>query len=138
MRVNATRAQGLVAARVLLAISVTVVAGLWGLVSLFSDYPPEWSFARWGLQVLGGHLLAGFLIGMLLPLRWRLATAASWGAILVGLMSLIAILTSSAPTTGPETAFLTRFGSLLIILAAPPVAAFGGYSGSRLVSRGRH
>jgi hypothetical protein len=33
--------------RILLAVIVVIVAGFCGLVSLFSDYPSHWSFARY-------------------------------------------------------------------------------------------
>ncbi|MGI9077479.1 MAG: hypothetical protein ACR2G6_09135 [Gemmatimonadaceae bacterium] len=110
---NATLAQNLVIVRKLLAIIVVVAAGFWGMISLFSDYPPHWPFARWVLYALSGHVLAGFLIGMLLPLRWRLSIAAAWGAIRIGFMGLISMLGSSESDTGPQVPFVMRLASVL-------------------------
>ena len=132
---NATLAQNLVIVRILLAFIVVIVAGFWGLVSLFSDYPSHWSYARWVLYVLSGHVLAGFLIGMLLPLRWQLSIAAAWGAILIGVMGLVSMLRPNELDTTPPAPFLTRLASVLIVFAAPAAVALGGYAGSRVVTR---
>lgn len=135
---NATLAQNRVIVRKLLAIIVVMVAGFWGMISLFSDYPPHWSFARWVLYVLSGHALAGFLVGMLLPLRWRLSIAAAWGAILIGFGGLISILGPSESDTRPPVPFLTWLASVLWVFAVPAAVALGGYAGSRVVTRRRH
>jgi len=132
---NATLAQNLVIVRILLAFLVVIVAGFWGLLSLFSDYPPHWSYARWVLYVLSGHVLAGFLIGMLLPLRWQLSIAAAWGAILIGVMGLVSMLRPNELDTAPPAPFLTRLASVLIVFAAPAAVALGGYAGSRVAIR---
>ena len=135
---NAALAQNRVIVRKLLAIIVVIVAGFWGMIFLFSDYPPHWSFARWVLYVLSGHALAGFLVGMLLPLRWRLSIAAAWGAILIGLGGLISMLRSSESDTGLPVPFVTRLASVLWFFAVPAAVAFGGYAGSRVVTRRGH
>jgi len=133
---NATHGRGQVVVRILLAFCVVLLAGFWGLISLFSDFPPHWSYARWALYVLGGHVLAGFIVGMLLPLRWRLSVAAAWGAILINVGGLVGMLRSGAVDTGPPVSPFARFGlpvlTLFVILA---FVALGGYAGSRVVTR---
>ena len=133
---NAALGQSLVIVRILLALLVIVIAGFWGLIALFSDFPPHWSYASWALYVLSGHILAGFLIGMLLPLRWRLSIGAAWGAILINVIGLIGMLRSSELDTAPPVSFLARFAFPVFTLFVVPVAvAFGGYAGSRVVTR---
>ena len=75
MSANHGRVQ--VVARILLAAIVVIVAGFWGLMSLFSDTPPARSYASWVLYLFTGHFIAGMLIGILLPIRRRLCIAAS-------------------------------------------------------------
>lgn len=123
------------ALRIALASLIAIIAGFWGLVSLFSDYPPDWPFARYALFVLGAHALAGVFIGMLLPLRWQFSLAASWGAILLGMIALVGILRSTGVESEAGVSFFSRFGSLLLVLAVPAVAAVGGYAGSRIVKK---
>ena len=133
---NTTLGQGQVIVRILLAVIVVIVAGFWGLVSLFSDYPPHWSYARWVLYVLGGHALAGFLVGMLLPLRWWLSIAAAWGAILINVAGLVGMLRSGELDTRPPVSFLARFAfPVLTLFVVPAAVALGGYAGSRVVTR---
>ena len=133
---NATLGRGHVIVRILLAVIVVIVAGFWGLVSLFSDYPPHWSYARWVLYVLGGHAFAGFLIGMLLPLRWRLSIAAAWGAILINVVGLVGMLRSDELDTRPPVSFFARFAfPVLTLFVVPAAVALGGYAGSRVVTR---
>lgn len=130
---NATVHQSLVIVRILLALLVILLAGFWGLIVLFSDFPSHWSYAFWALYVLGGHLIAGFLVGMLIPLRWRLSIAAAWGAIFINVGSVVGMLRSSESTAAPAS-FLARVAfPLLTLLVVPAVAAFGGYAGSRVV-----
>lgn len=124
---NATLAQVKVIVRILLAFCVVLVAGFWGLITLFSDLPPRWSYARWALYVLGGHVLAGFVIGMLLPLRWRLSIATAWGAILISVMGLVGMLRSGELDSGPPVSFFARFPFLILTLFVVPAAvALGG------------
>ena len=133
---NATLGQGQVIVRILLAVIVVIVAGFWGLVALFSDYPPQWSYARWFFYVLSGHALAGFLVGMLLPLRWRLSIAAAWGAILINVVGLVGMLRSSELDTRPPLSFSAGFApAVLTLFVVPAVAALGGYAGSRVVTK---
>jgi len=133
---NATVGQAQVIVRILLAFCVVLVAGFWGLISLFSDFPPHWSYARWALYVLSGHVLAGFLIGMLLPLRWRLSIAAAWGAIIINVLGLVGMLRSGELDTGPPVSFFARVAfPVLTLFVVPAAVALGGYAGSRVVTR---
>ncbi len=134
---NGTFAQIKVIVRILLAFSVVLVAGFWGLITLFSDFPPQWSYARWALLVLSGHVLAGFIIGMLLPLRWRLSIAAAWGAILMNVTVLVGMLRSGELDSGPPVSFFARFAfPVLALVIVPAAVALGGYAGSRVVTKG--
>lgn len=121
--------------RILLAIAVCLVAGFWALLVLFSDLPPQQSRAAWLLYITGGHLLAGFFVGFLLPLRWRLAVAVAWGAIVVGLFGLLStgIRSNSVgtPAVGASSAVALTIFALVLV---PAVAGSGGYVGS-LVGR---
>jgi hypothetical protein len=133
---NATVGQGQVIVRILLALCVVLLAGFWGLIVLFSDFPPHWSYARWTLYVLSGHVLAGLIIGMLLPLRWRLSIAAAWGAILINVVGLVGMLRSGESNTGPPVSFFARFAfPVLTLFVVPAAVALGGYAGSRVVRR---
>lgn len=133
---NATLTQVKVIARILLAFCVVLVAGFWGLITLFSDSPPHWSYARWALYVLSGHVLAGFIVGMLLPLRWRLSIAAAWGAILMNVMGLVGMLRSGELDSGPPVSFFARFAfPVLTLFVIPAAVALGGYAGSRVVTK---
>jgi len=133
---NANPAQVKVIVRILLAFCVVLVAGFWGLITLFSDFPPHWSYARWALYVLGGHVLAGFMIGMLLPLRWRLSIATAWGAILINVMGLVGMLRSGELDSGTPVSFFARFAfPILTLFVVPAAVALGGYAGSRVVTK---
>ncbi|MDQ6888071.1 MAG: hypothetical protein M3068_12400 [Gemmatimonadota bacterium] len=135
---NATTGRILATVRIFLALLVGSIAGFWGLVILFSDFAPHWSYATWALYVLGGHLLAGILIGMLLPSRWWLSIGAAWGSILIGVMGLVAVLRPASAGTAPAASFLGGLAfPTLTLLGIPAVVAFGGYAASRAVARWR-
>jgi peptidoglycan/LPS O-acetylase OafA/YrhL len=130
---NASVAQTIV--RILLAIVLCLAAGFWGLLVLFSDLPPAQPRAIWFVYLTGGHLLAGFFVGFLLPLRWRFSIAVAWGAIVVGLLGLLSVASRShgGSTLGvplSEEIALTVFALVIV----PAAAAMGGYAGS-LVGR---
>jgi hypothetical protein len=130
---NAAVHKSLVIVRILLALLVILLAGFWGLIVLFSDSPPSWPNAFWALYVLGGHLIAGLLVGMLIPLRWRLSIAAAWGAIFINVGGLVGMLRSGESAVAP-TSLLARLAfPLLTLLIVPAVAGLGGYAGSRVV-----
>jgi len=132
---NATVHQSLVIVRIILALLVILLAGFWGLIVLFSDFPSSWSYAFWVLYVLGGHLIAGFLVGMLTPLRWQLSIAAAWGAIFINVGGVVGMLRSSESTTAPVSLLARVAFPLLTLLVVPAAAALGGYAGSRVVKR---
>lgn len=134
---NTTRVQVKAIVRMLLAFCVVLLAGFWGLMTLFSDFPPHWSYATWVLYVLSGHILAGFIIGMLLPLRWRLSIAAAWGAILMSVMGVVGMLRSTELAGGPPVSFFARVAfTLLTLFVVPAAIALGGYAGSRVAITG--
>ncbi len=133
---NATRARVKLIVRIVLAFCVVLVAGFWGLITLFSDFPPHWSYARWALYVLSGHLIAGFIFGILLPLRWRLSLAAAWGAILISVMGLVGMLRAGELDSGPPVSFSARVAfTVLTLIVVPAAVALGGYGGSRVVTK---
>jgi hypothetical protein len=133
---NAPRRQGEVVTRILAAICVALFAGFWGLITLFSDYPPDWSYARWALYVLSSQVIAGFIIGLLLPLRWQLSLAASWGAILISIAGFAQMLRSGGLNSQPPASFLARFAfPVFTVLVIPGAIALAGYAGSRVAMR---
>ncbi len=122
--------------RILSAIVLVLFAGFWALIALFSDFPSNWSYSIWIIYVVSGHLLAGFLIGTLLPLRWRLALAAAWGSILMGIIGLLGILRELEVRTAVQAPILARLGlAALTLLVIPSVVGLGGYAGSRFATR---
>ena len=134
MSANHGRVQ--VVARILLAAIVVIVAGFWGLISLFSDTPPAWFYASWVLYLFTGNFIAGMLIGILLPLHWRLCIAASWGAILVSVTAVVGKLRPNGSITGRAEAVPLRFGfPLLTLLVVLGAVTLGGYAGSRIMIR---
>jgi len=91
---------------------------------------------RWALYVLSGHLPAGFIIGTLLPLRWRLSIATAWGAILINVMGPVGMLRSGELDSGPPVSFFARFAfPILTLFVVPATVALGGYAGSRVVTK---
>ena len=135
---NATLEKVQVTSRILLAFGVVLFAGFWALVTLFSDFPPHWYYARWTLYVLSAQVLAGFLIGMLLPLRWRLSIAAAWGSVLMGVIHLVGRTRSAGLETEPASDFVARFSfPIFTLLVLPAAVMLGGYLGSMAVRRWR-
>jgi hypothetical protein len=133
---NQARRQGEVVARSLAAICVALFAGFWGFITLFSDYPPEWSYTRWALYVLSSQVIAGFIIGVLLPLRWQFSIAASWGAILISIAGFAQMLRSGGVNSQPAVSFTARFAfPVFTILVIPAAIALAGYAGSRVALR---
>lgn len=119
---------------------IILVAGLWGMVIMFSDYPSHWSEADWLTYVLGCHALAGVLIGLLNPGRWYLSLAATWGAMLMGGLFLLPSVLSSI--SGPPEGIVETTDergsvveSALWFAGILGVTAVGGYAGAML-SRG--
>ena len=126
---------GTTIARILLAVAVCLSAGFWALLVLFSDTAPGQTRAVWLLYITAGHLLAGFLVGLALPLRWQLSITSAWGAILSGLLGVLSVASGSdSVSTGVPT--LWRVALILFALVMMPgVAALGGYSGSLVTKR---
>jgi peptidoglycan/LPS O-acetylase OafA/YrhL len=119
--------------RILLAIVVVLAAGFWGLIVLFSDLPPQQSRAIWFLYLTAGHFLAGFLVGFLLPLRWRFSVAVAWGTVMVSLLGLLSV--ARRPQSGTTDGVPLSGGIALTVFALlmlPATAMGGGYAGSLL------
>ena len=132
---SGTHSRAQVVARILLAAIVVIVAGFWGLISLFSDTPPGWSYASWLLYIFAGHFIAGLLIGILLPLRWRLCIAASWGAILVSVAAVVGMMRPNGSLTSGAVAVPLPFGFPFLALGVLGAVTLGGYAGSRIMIR---
>lgn len=122
--------------RIRAAIVVVIITGFWALVSLFSDFPSQWSYTTWILYILTGHALAGFLVGVLLPLQWRLSIAAVWGAMLVSIAGVVGMLRPGEMSTSPSVPLLSRVvPPVLLLVVVPAIVMLGGYAGSRFANR---
>ena len=84
-----SRASTVASVRLASALVVGVAGGFWGLLILFSDYPADWSATRWLVYVLVSHAAFGLTIGALVPKWWLLSLVAGWGAMFLGLLSLL-------------------------------------------------
>ena len=79
--------------RLAFAVVIGLAGGFWGLLILFSDYPPGWSETRWLVYVLVSHAAFGLVIGALVPRWWYLSLLAGWGALFLGLLGLLSLST---------------------------------------------
>jgi hypothetical protein len=68
--------------RALLLIVTLSFTGFWGVVITFSDFPEQWSMARWIAYIVVWHLPGALLVGALLPRQWLLSLLVGWGAAL--------------------------------------------------------
>jgi hypothetical protein len=75
--------------RLAFALVVGIAGGLWGMVILFSDYPVDWSAARWMVYVLVSHAVFGAVVGALVPKWWYLSLVTGWPVLLLGVLNLI-------------------------------------------------
>jgi peptidoglycan/LPS O-acetylase OafA/YrhL len=122
-------------ARILIAVAICLSAGFWALLVLFSDTPTGQTRVVWLLYLAAGHLLAGFIVGLLLPLRWQFSVASAWGANLTGLLGLVSFASGSDSVS---TAVPTLWRVALIVFAlamVPGVSAAGGYCGSQVARK---
>ncbi len=132
----ATRGEFVTIVRIFLALLVALVTGFWGLVTLFSDFAPRWSYGSWALYVVAGHVLAGFFIGSLVPSRWWLSVGAAWGAVFIGVIGLLSILRPGNMGPAPPVSFPSRIVfPALALLVLPAIVAVAGYAGSRIAGR---
>ncbi len=125
----------LVIARILLALAVIVVAGFWGFVTLFTDVSESRGYFGWIIYLLGGHALAGFIVGILLPRRWKLGITASWGAMTFGLGGLVGAIASDAPATPDVPLVYQLAASVLALIAIPIITLLSALQGSRILTR---
>lgn len=84
--------------RRILAILVIVVTGFWGFVITFSDSPPDWSLVQLTAYIVAWHIPSAFLVGYLIPHRWFMGTAVSWGTLLMlfGAPAVVGVLVAAA------------------------------------------
>jgi hypothetical protein len=66
---------------IIFAAVIVLVTGFWAFIITFSDYPPEWSTARWLAYVISWLAPSAFAVGFLVPARWYVSLAVCWGAL---------------------------------------------------------
>lgn len=122
--------------RILFAISIIILTGFWGLMTLFSDPPVRWTLLGWGVYILAGHAVAGFLVGLLLPLRWTLAIGSAWGAVLVSLAGVIAAFSRGGSAAPSDVSIVNQVAfTFFAVVAIPTAVALAAYAGSRATRR---
>lgn len=111
-------------ARLIIALMVSLGAGFWGFVILFSDNNADWLYYA---SVFATHFLPSLLVGVLVPSRWYVCALTAWGALLLGALGFAAYM------LGVTGASLDIY--FLFLASIPAVALLGGFAGSKLVSK---
>jgi peptidoglycan/LPS O-acetylase OafA/YrhL len=118
----------------LLVVLLALGLGFFGLSLLFVDPLPDQPALQLAAMHVAYFLIAGLIIGVLYPGGWFLAGAAAWGGVLLGVVALMASITSSTPGGGPF-GLPAAVGAGVLIALPLALTLAGGYAGARLRRR---